>query len=292
MNIKSVLKKNKFTNYLISKGRKIEWKIKQYLGLFIIPNIKFNIKRFLRVSNILKDTPYEKLKEVKNKHKGERCFIVATGPSLTIEDLGKLRNEITIGMNSICLAFDKTDWRPTYYGIQDENVFTRMEKYIEELDVECKFVSDTIPRQLNIELSDDYYVFPLNLLNHNTEHKRYHTKFSNNPFSVVYSGYTITYCLIQIAVYMGFKEIYLLGADCNYSSNMNHHFINYDHVDPTFSLAGEMMTSAYNVAKKYADSHNVKIYNATRGGMLEVFDRVNLDELISKNEKKKLNIIS
>jgi hypothetical protein len=44
------------------------------------------------------------------------------------------------------------------------------------------------------------------------------------------------------------------------------------------------MIEAYREAKKYADLHNIKIYNATRGGMLEVFERVDLDKvLLNKN---------
>ncbi len=33
-------------------------------------------------------------------------------------------------------------------------------------------------------------------------------------------------------------------------------------------------------AKNYADSHGIKILNATRGGKLEVFERVNFDEIV------------
>ena len=39
-------------------------------------------------------------------------------------------------------------------------------------------------------------------------------------------------------------------------------------------------TKAYIAARKYCDKHNIKIYNATRGGKLEVFERVNFDEII------------
>ena len=70
--------------------------------------------------------------------------------------------------------------------------------------------------------------YPLNFLNHMLEHKRYHTKFSDDAFAVVYSGYFDHIFSIQIAVYMGFKEIYLLGTDCNYSGNMQHHLRNMD----------------------------------------------------------------
>ena len=43
---------------------------------------------------------------------------------------------------------------------------------------------------------------------------------------------------------------------------------------------GDKMIDAYKVAKQYADDHNIKIYNATRGGKLEVFERVDLDDIL------------
>ena len=191
-------------------------------------------------------------------------------------------------MNSICLAFDETDWRPTYYGIQDIHVFNSLKEQIETVSVECKFIGDNISKE--IKKADNQYVFPLNLLNHRVSHRNYHTKFSDDAFAVVYSGYSITYSLIQIAVYMGFEEIYLLGADCNYSSNMKHHFKEYGHIDSSFSEARDQMITGYKVAKKYTERNKVKIYNATRGGMLELFERVDLDEVLSQMNGKSVNL--
>lgn len=281
MNLKTALKNNPYTYSVIKRIRKFQFVYFPYLKTIWM----FNIKKYLRVIGFDNKTPYEKLKNIKDKHKGERCFIVATGPSLTIEDLEKLKNEITIGMNSICLAFDETDWRPTYYGIQDENVYARLRGQIEDIDTECKFISQTILERIKLNLTEKDYIFPMNMLNHNIEHRKYNTKFSDNAFAVIYNGYTVTYSLIQLAVYMGFKEIYLIGTDCNYSSDMKHHFKEYGYVDPTYLSAREMMISAYKVAKKYADKHNIKIYNATRGGMLEVFKRVNLDEILRESNE-------
>ena len=36
------------------------------------------------------------------------------------------------------------------------------------------------------------------------------------------------------------------------------------------------MNKSYAAARKYADHSGIKIYNATRGGHLEVFERINL----------------
>ena len=41
-----------------------------------------------------------------------------------------------------------------------------------------------------------------------------------------------------------------------------------------------MHEKAYMAAHQYADSHGIKIYNATRGGELEVFERVELDGML------------
>jgi hypothetical protein len=85
---------------------------------------------------------------------------------------------------------------------------------------------------------------------------------------------------------MGFKEIYLLGCDCYYSMDIKkHHFTETVRIDPTFSTAPNRMICGYKEAKKYADKHQIAIYNATRGGNLEVFDRVSLDDILFKNKR-------
>ena len=89
---------------------------------------------------------------------------------------------------------------------------------------------------------------------------------------------------IQVAMYMGFKEIYLIGADCNYTTTKIH-FIEMPDDKQKISegwlpKATDLSIDGYKAIKKYADKHDIKIYNATRGGMLEVFPRVNLEDVI------------
>ena len=43
----------------------------------------------------------------------------------------------------------------------------------------------------------------------------------------------------------------------------------------------ELFFNAYKIAKKYAETHGIKIYNATRGGEMEVFERVDFDSLFA-----------
>ena len=221
------------------------------------------------------------IKSFQNKYAGERCFIVATGPSLTYEDLELLKDEYTFSMNSLVLGFEHTQWRPSFYGIQDENVYEKVEHALLESNLQHVFVSNHIAAKYNVPSS--WTVFQLDYLNQRMEtslHNHYYTKFSENFALKAYNGYTITYTLIQLAYYMGFKEIYLLGCDCNYVKGEKQHFIEHGHHDPTFETAKDRMFAAYKEAKVFGDSHNLKIYNATRGGVLEIFPRVCLEEVL------------
>ena len=85
-------------------------------------HFKNNIGAFIRGRGY-NDKKYSRIKQLKNVHKDQRCFIVCTGPSLTLSDVEKLEKEITFGVNSIVKLYNKTMWRPTYYGIIDVTFF-------------------------------------------------------------------------------------------------------------------------------------------------------------------------
>ena len=109
-------------------------------------------------------------------------------------------------------------------------------------------------------------------------------KFSKDLSVCIYDCFTVTNMAIQLAVYLGFKEIYLIGADCNYNLEKIH-FIETKGIDDKqknakyLPHAVEMSIKGYEAAQKFAKTMNVKIFNATRGGNLEVFERVNFDDL-------------
>ncbi len=118
--------------------------------------------------------------------------------------------------------------------------------------------------------------------------------FRNNPLRAFQEGGTVTYHLLQLAVMMGFTEIYLLGIDFNYSLHVDNkgNIIRDDSVkDYAFNDKAANYTMpnleasyySYCSAEEYCKNRNydVRIYNATRGGKLEMFKRVNLDELLA-----------
>ena len=224
------------------------------------------------------------LRKFHNVHKNERCFIVATGPSLTYEDLAKLKqhHEICISMNGILKGFHCTDWRPDYYIISDIGGIINWIDEIMEMDVKYKFVSDRAWVEERIGTDPAFYKWHLIMKKWDGGEPDFSSDFSEGA----YWGSTITYeGALQLAIYMGFSEIYLLGVDCcQYESQEKQHFIpNYDkYISKAGKLAVDDNITAYRVSRKYAESHGIKIYNATRGGKLEVFERVDFDSLFDE----------
>lgn len=229
----------------------------------------------------------ESLVKFKDLYKNEkRCFIVATGPSLNIEDLDILHNnnEICISMNKIYLAFMQTKWRPNILLIADPYIPDANIDDIMNADVQYKIIGDGASSFWdNIEpdkeylhkIHVDYSIFPQSF-----------PRFSHDLVFGLCNGRTVTYGCIQLAVYLGIKEIYLLGLDCAYKKTVNddeNHFIkgySATNTVPGNGVGTYMLhQNSYQKAKSVAEKLGVKIYNASRYTELDVFERVDFDSL-------------
>lgn len=244
----------------------------------------YSIKQYLQHYALCNE-----LKRFKGKHKGQRCFIIGTGPSLTIEDLERLKGEVTFGSNRIFEIFPRTTWRPTYYINQD---FKLIDKFAEEIKaLQCQQVFLPLNTMGTFGRRPDFSYFVL-------RHKDFYpgdADFSTHLNRFMGQGFTVTYGAIQMAHYMGFKEVYLLGIDHNYSISLNEKGVPVMKDDVKDYFEGSKAsnkglnlprivesTMAYMTARKFADAHpGFTIYNATRGGKLEAFERVDLDSVLA-----------
>ena len=220
------------------------------------------------------------LRGIKDIHDGESCFIIANGPSLQTSDLNLLQQKkaITFAMNRIYKLFQETSWRPTYYVCEDINIFHESLDEINDIPAEKKFIPINHKWYHNINVDDALYFWA----NYDRT-KDCPDSFSTNIAKQMDSLGTVTFTCINIAAYMGFKKIYLLGVDHNYRVTINEqgqtivdnmakdYFCeNYDN-DIKNIVVHDMgqNTRAYRKAKKYCDEHGIHIYNATRGGKLD-----------------------
>ena len=235
---------------------------------------------------------YPSLRRFRDVHRGKRCFVVATGPSLRIEDLDILREhgEICLSMNFIYKGFSKTKWRPDYIFWEDSDVSEELLAEINDIDVKYKFWANRRIKRVRANPKAGIYVYK--------DFSEYFGEegpdFSADAEEGVFYAYTVAYQCLQFAVYMGFGEIYIIGADCDYKNagGAGDHFIDdyysdkidvsgiyKPHANPNDGFAVDKVFFAYRKAREYADSHGIKIYNATRGGKLEAFERVDFDKL-------------
>jgi len=145
---------------------------------------------------------YSAISDFKGIHQGKRLFILASGPSLADIDLTKLQRRMVMGLNRSCLIYPDTD----YHCCFDLRLF---EMY-EELLQQTRYLFTIEGRPWGIAL-----------------HSLAAEGYSWDLEQGIYTGYTIAYFALQIAVYMGFKQIFYLGLDLK-NDQHNTHFFGHD----------------------------------------------------------------
>ena len=237
------------------------------------------------------------IKSLHGKYHGERCFIIGNGPSLRPEDLNRIKNEMSFASNRIYYMFPRTVWRPSFYISIDNDVI------IKELD--NIMAGGTYEKFLNYKSAKygrtvEDHIHYINVIGQFYINKNdVCSKEMSTDLSDHCSQFgTVTANAIELAIYMGFTKIYLLGVDHSYAMTMDENGkMQYDSTVKSNYFEGmknmqgqndELKTivmyaksaeEAYTVVKAYAEKNNIKICNATRGGKLEIFERVDFDSL-------------
>jgi len=264
--------------FSISKIRGIEEVIQTK---FKLPNqlrkmycILENIKTFRINKEYIKS--HKAIKKLHNKHLGEKCFIIGMGPSLNLTNFDLIKDEVLFVTNKFFVGKDKFNVNPQYYCVSDIVVFNEFYKQILETDT-------------TLFLPEEAGRLYINKIQHKTVNKTKDTivikplgnfstweRFSKDLIKGAYGGVVVFSCL-QIAYYMGFKEIYLLGCDCDKSHGIHFDELNIPEEEKT--LWNETFNT-YDLCKEVFEKAGRKIYNSTVVGKLEVFERKKLEDII------------
>ena len=252
--------------------------------------IPMNILRLIRLILFQFSADHRRLKELRNIHKGERCYIIGNGPSLTIEDLDRLEGRVCFAFNRIFEVFPKTKWRPAYYMVLDNDAMVYTAQNLEKIDAPLRILNvmgklrGIKPDKRTVCFCSYGWYFPREF--------RFQKKRISKDISRWFSLNNSVACdAIEAAIYMGFQEIVLLGIDHNYARYIDrfgnghcdqqvqdygitskHEYVNFIHKDA--------LESSYQCYKDYCDANGIRIVNATRGGKLNVFQRQPLEELL------------
>ncbi len=236
----------------------------------------------------------------KNIHMGERAFILCTGPSIAEMELTRLKDERTIAVSGFYLHKDCQIISPDYYCIP------RLEDIFD--DVACELLKEiqktmrgakyffNIHEKDRIEKIKEFEDESVNYVTY-SEIKNYENAdidLTNN----IMGPQSVTILALEIALYMGFQTIYLLGVEHDTLQTSRYtHFYDYDasiasKVNDEEDSQGNLHSAfgkqlkcisklweQYETLKKIAEKRGAKIYNATKGGALDVFERVDFNTL-------------
>jgi hypothetical protein len=232
----------------------------------------------------------------RNRHRGQRCFILGGGPSLKKIDPSKLRDEVTFAVNGIFLIYDWLRFEPNYYVVEDFLVFEDRWRDIKQKVARSTCFFPVHFHYPEFHRDNHHYLRAI----YDFDPRSGFPRFSTNAARLVWIGGTVTYVCMQLAFYMGFDEVYLVGMDHNYErpghvqsvgSVWTSHGEDPNHFHPEYFGKGyrwhdpmvSRMEVAYREAKKVFEAHGRVVKNATVGGQLEVFERVKYERLFAKH---------
>lgn len=238
--------------------------------------------------------PYgKKIQKLYNSHYGETCFIIGHGPSLKVEDLETLhKNNIDcFGVNRIYKIFDKTNWRPTYYVSTDPVLIRDNIDIVEKLPVEYKFIPLQNKYYLGIKVKGATYFFRNDNRSVDGEHH-----YNLDVTKQVNMRGTVTIASIQLAIHMGYRNIFLIGIDHNFDkiinengetvvdSKVRNYFIEGYDEDVKNEVKHDIgvTTQAYYDMRRFADIYGINIINASRATKLDAFEKIDFDEVMNK----------
>jgi SAM-dependent methyltransferase len=238
------------------------------------------------------ENPKKEIRFFKNKYKGKRAFIVGNGPSLAKTPLHKLKGEHSFAMNRISLIYKKADWKPSFFICTTTNVADP--EWNQDI---CNSVMEGMPSFVWSPLkpylphAENLYLMECT----NGEAVADHAPdewWSEDPSISVCKFGTSLLPAMQLAFYMGFSEIYLVGCDLGFKDEgANQSGSDPNHFDPNYRTPGfkadilnRNMKATHELCQRMAKKHGVKIFNATIGGSLEVYPRVDFNSLFDSDE--------
>lgn len=261
--------------------------LKNLFSLKMKPTILFLNSLITKITNgffIQKNNSLFKLKDI---YKGKTCLILGNGPSLKDVDTNIFSNYITFGSNGIFLKYT-----PDMYITISKDFYKNYKIEIKNLKVKHKFIDSSLTDIVCNETTSLKCLYPIysQLFKYDFPVP---ISFSKRPDKFLFLGGTVIFAQIQLAVWMGFSEIILLGVDHNMilddkkrvyggvvlsdeETEGTHFSNNYKSAKHCDILATE---NAFKLAKIICEEHNIKILNATPNTKLKVIEQISINNL-------------
>ena len=233
-----------------------------------------------------------------DKHKGQPAFVIVNGPSLASQDILCLKDQITFVVSGFWKHDAVLNWQPTYYSLLDAAFFNNSDAtqtFYQNLHKRVKNSTFFLPLFRGFDAVREHGYLPEKQIQYVAAVGE---KVSGNDLTgIVQSFAGVSAFALSQAIYMGCNPIYLLGFDHNYLANrgVDQHFYAGDILNghpstniPLSELSAyddEMRANLhlwknYRILDGVAKSKHIKIFNATNGGYLDVFERADYEKVI------------
>ncbi|WP_163323658.1 6-hydroxymethylpterin diphosphokinase MptE-like protein [Draconibacterium mangrovi] len=268
-------------------------------GLFVFIKRLYNFS-LVKLKRLYLKKDFGEWDKLKNKYKGKRIFILGNGPSLNKTQLHYLKDEYTMCFNRVNLMLERLNWTPNFYVMTDDllikDMYSEVKKEILP-KVTYAFFPDLHPSNVNFRkrIGTHNNVFYLN-----TDIPEFRTDLPRCGINK-----TVVNAGMQIAAYLGFAEIYLLGVDMTFgeqkvqkSNSREWKAVKDDdpnHFDPRYFGKGRRyhnptvheMLEQFDIGRKFFANLGIKVINAGVGGKLESFQRIDYCSLFQYTEEDK-----
>jgi len=104
--------------------------------------------------------------------------------------------------------------------------------------------------------------------------------FSLDIFNATYDYYTVAYVALQVAYYLNYKNILLVGLDMN-NFNLPRFYETAENKEPThLNNDLEAINEAFKVAANFFKQKNINIYNLSSNSSIESFPKISFQKFI------------
>lgn len=231
----------------------------------------------------------------RDAYAGEDCFLMGNGPSLNRVDLDALKPFHLIGLNKIQLLLERTPLPLTFHAAINALVIRQAAEAFVRLPCPS-FLSYVPAREVIPNRGNIHYVLTS---------CRQVPSFADLNDTPLWEGYTVTFAAMQLAFFMGFQNVYLIGVDHNFVTqgrpNEEQRLAGDDlnHFDPRYfagqswhlpDLAGSEM--AYAMARFAFERTGRAILDATIGGKCQIFQKIPIAEAIVRCRPRAKQVIA
>ncbi|MGO4722595.1 MULTISPECIES: hypothetical protein [unclassified Inquilinus] len=220
-----------------------------------------------------------RIMRLKNRHAGERCFLLGNAPSLVQFDLSKLAGEQFFVVKKGYKALEHGLPSPIpYYVLSDLRGWDRIKADVSTLPVGTYLVRDTIAAQPEFQPPADRVVtFP------SYRGGLRKQGFRHQPWHGLGNDSTVILFAAQIAHYLGFAEVYILGVDLDYSQATTYFYAaGQSETNQYARPEDEIYAREFGTLRQAFDADGRILRNVGRGGAVMGLERADYDAVLAQ----------